>query len=80
MGEYCFIAQLFLTSYNINAFIYLSLDMEVMSVNLTHRKELRFPDLPDGDFEKNSRRNLSSVTLPREAFPSNTSGKYTLII
>lgn len=50
--------------------------MEVKSVNLTHRKELRFPDLPDGDFEKNSRHNLSSVMLPREAFPSNTSGKY----
>ena len=54
--------------------------MEVASVNLTQTNEVRFPDLPDGDFEKNSRHNMSSVKLPREAFPSNASGKQILWI
>ena len=45
-------------------------------MNLTQTKELQFPDLPEGDFEGNSRHNFSSVMLPRAAFPSNTSGKF----
>ena len=49
------------------------------SVNLTQTKELRFPDLPDGDFENNSRHDSSSVMLPRAVFPSNVSGKFILI-
>ncbi|XP_020604905.1 adhesion G-protein coupled receptor D1-like [Orbicella faveolata] len=47
--------------------------MAVASVNLTRKKELRFPDILDGDFENYSRHDLSSVMLPREAFPSNAS-------
>ena len=49
--------------------------MEVASVNLTQTNELRFPDIPDGDFDNNSRHNLSSVMLPRAAFLSNASGR-----
>jgi len=49
--------------------------MEVASVNLTQTNELRFPDIPDGDFDNSSRHNLSSVMLPRVAFPSNASGR-----
>ena len=44
-------------------------------MDLTQTKELRFPDVLDGDFQDNSRHNVSSVMLPREAFASNTSGK-----
>lgn len=53
--------------------------MAVASVNLTQTKELQFPDLLGRDFENNSRHDLSSVMLPRAAFPSNASGKFILI-